>query len=158
MTSVDQIFNDFDGADPKEVGVGGNKIMVAGTHKIRVNKCRVHESEVGTQVYFIVEYTVLESTNENVKPGSEYSVSTDMTKRFGKKKVGIIDVAAFLSAVGGEDPENADPKGREDLETAVADDQPLRGMEVMLKTVPKVTQDEAERKYCRNYWSPVEVA
>lgn len=153
-TDFDRIFTDFEkNADPSQAGGGGNKIKQQGKHLVEVQACKLKESDQVNAIYFIVEFELQKTNVDDLTVGNSYSWTCDITRRFGDVYAGMNDVAAFLSAAIGKDPSSAEGIGGGHLKEATSDEQPLRGLTVLLETNPKETK--AGRTWVQHIWSPV---
>ncbi len=150
---MNRVFGDFDDADPTAGSGGGNTIKIQGTFKVRINNVFLKESDQYNTTYFIVEFTVLESSSDKIDVGTDWSWAHDILNKW----YGAANTKQFIAAAVGLDPASADAKGltRQDVEDAVSDDQPLTDRIVMLKTQPKKTKNEG-RDFTVHNWGPVE--
>lgn len=156
-SAVDAIYNNFNNADPAAAGGGGNKIAVAGDFLVKVDKHLIRESQKTTQVFFVCEYEVLESSVPEIPAGSKRSWTCDLTRKFGKDTYpGVNDTAAHLVACSGHDPTKGEVSvSKADLQEAVGEEQPFRGKLVRLQTVPKIAEGSG-RPWTQAIWSPAE--
>ena len=93
----------FEEAGDAKVSKSGNWFK-EGTYKVKLLAVKVIKSQEDNSPLFIVETKVLESSNPEIKVGSERSQVIDLTNVMGKP-----NMKAFIAAVSGVDPveENA---------------------------------------------------
>ncbi len=147
---MDRVFNNFDEADP--VGGGSNPYINGHSiNQIEIRGIKIRESQKNSKVHFIVEYIVRQTNREDImKNDVEYAWVHDLTNQF----FGASNTKQFLAAALGLDPASEEAKalGRENIEEAVGDSQPLTGTMVTLTTKPKPLKDGGE--FTLHEWSP----
>lgn len=150
MVNMNQVFNDFDEADPSATGARNDKITVHGKHIIEVEEIKFKDSEKYNAVYFIVNFKVLKTNSDKVTVGQAYSWTHNMIQ----KHYGAANTKQFMAAALGLEIESEEAKniGREMVEEAWGDEQPLAGQIVRLQTSPKVTESGYE--FCVHTWAP----
>lgn len=148
--AMDRIFTDFKDADPTSGGGGGDYITGSGEHVVEIKQIKFKESDTDSRVWFVVEFTVLETTSESVKKGEVYAWVHDMTNKF----FGASHVKQFIAAAIGFEPKSQEAKdiGRDTVEEAWAEDQPFTGEKVNLETRNKKTK--AGHDFTVHSWTP----
>lgn len=71
----------------------------AGNYKIVILACKVVESQADPRHFFIIETRVLESDNDKIEVGGEYSQVIDLNNQMG-----IPNVKGFVAAASGVEP------------------------------------------------------
>jgi hypothetical protein len=168
QVNIDHLVGGMGQVDPS--GGMGNKIKVAGRHRVKIDAVRAKPSEKRSSTYYIVEFTVLESSAIELTPadhqseaaqagmkpspiriGGEYSWSHDLTNKwFGKARL-----KQFLMEAVGLDEASADEEAKKsgmDIDTFWADltkqslsnDQPFTGLELVVETAPIVPENSGK--------------
>lgn len=151
MVDLDAVFSDFDNADPSNVGGRNPKITTAGEFVVEVEECRCVESKQYNAVYYVAELKVIESNTDNVAEGSKHSWVHNMLEKF----FGASNTKQFIAAAAGLDVASEEAKaiGRSEVEESWGEDQPLKGVQLNLKTFPKTTK--SGRDIVVHEWSPL---
>ncbi len=130
--SLDSIFDDFDKIDPVVSG-SGRWFPADAKFVLRINKILFQPSKKTSAQNYIVEFTVLSSTSEDVDPNLPYAWIHDATRQF----FGLSEIKAFLAAVMQYDAKSPEAMalGGADAKESYGEEQPLTGMCVALETI-----------------------
>jgi len=143
----------FAGINEAKVGQGG-VYFLEGIYRVEVLKCFTMTSRKREDL-FIVEAKVVESDNDDRKPGMRCSWIVNM-----KHDAALGNIKGFIAAMNGihpSDEEQVDEEVTEEaVEYTVSDDNPLAGMLVDLEAVAITTR--AGNPFTLHKWSPVEEA
>jgi hypothetical protein len=152
--SLNRIFADFDNADPTSGGGGGEYLSAPGSHLVEIEAVKLRESETTDKIFLIVEFKILETNAEDlgVRVGHTYAWVHNMLNKF----FGAANTKQFVAAALGLDPASAEAKavGREAVEEAWGEDQPLAGETLRLKTANKTTK--TGNPFTTHTWGPTE--
>jgi hypothetical protein len=114
----------FDGISEARVG-GQNVYFLAGLYKIEVVKCFAMKSRKKEDL-FIVECSILESTNDKRPAGTKASWVVNL-----KHDAALGNIKGFVAAANGIDPHDEETVNNEiaekEVEYVVSDDNPLNG-------------------------------
>ena len=128
--------NAFAGIGEADVSKGGVYVL-PGVYKCRINRVVSKDSrQSGTG--FIVELNILESDNPDRPVGTDMSWTT-----WNKFESFLGNVKRCICQLTGEEEKNIDEESVVDV---LADDQPLAGMEVIVKGVN--TKTRAGKDFC----------
>lgn len=148
MAKIGDLLKGIKNADPR-AGGGGRKIKVDGEHLVEIEKCAMRDSQRFAGTLFIVEFKVISSTADGVE--GKYSWVHDVTNKF----FGLPRLKQFMCAALGItdlDSEEAGVIGEDHVLEAIADDQPLAGIQVNLQTIPSVAENSG-RPFVKYEWS-----
>jgi len=152
--SLNKIFADFDKADPTSGGGGGEYISAPGSHLVEIEAVKLKESDTTDKIFLIVEFKILETNAEEigVRVGHTYAWVHNMLNKF----FGAANTKQFVASALGLDPSSAEAKavGRDAVEEAWGDEQPLAGETLRLKTANKTTK--AGNPFTTHTWGPAE--
>ncbi len=152
MSNIEQIFADFDKIDPGQTGGNSNWLPTDGTFIVSVTEVKCKTSEKGTgDVSYIVEFTVDESSNENVKAG-DGKVWCWVVGLPGKFNMGLRDVKRFVVSAAGMDPTSAEARaiGADVVTESYGPEQELVGCKVKA-----TTHSKEGSTYVNTTWDPV---
>lgn len=149
-----KVGNWFDGADPTKVTMNTPKIKVDGKHLVQVINCRAFESEnpeTAGRPMFATTFKVVESTCEELV-GREMSWVVDVSKRYGKDKVGANNVLNFIASSLGTLEVSGD-----NVDEACSEENPLRECMVCVQTaVQTPVRSEGAKPWTKHVWYPAE--
>lgn len=131
----------------------GDKLpnMLPGTFRVRIDKVKDFEGYQG-DLFYIIEFEILESSNEKIEVGKFYSQVIKYNQPMGP-----INVKRFVMAASGldpNDPDNEDAIGSEEVEESLSDDQPFCGLEMGLQC-DNITTREG-KPFTKHTWEAVE--
>jgi len=149
---MNDVWNDFDEADPSQAGGQSNGIKVQGNHQVKILNVKLKPSEQYNAIYLIVEFELLRTDCDDLKVGKEHGWAHDITQKF----FGATGAKNFLAAALGFDSKSDEAMAltKKDMEESWGEDQPLAGETVNLKTQPKITKGGYD--FVVHDWSPVE--
>jgi len=136
-----------------EAKAAGDKLpnMLPGTFKVRIDRIKDFEGFQG-DLFYIIEFEVLESSNEDIEVGKFYSQVIKYNQTMGP-----INVKRFVMAASGLDPndsENEEAIGAEEVEESLSDEQPFSGLVMDLQCDNITTQKN--KPFTKYTWEAVE--
>lgn len=153
-------------------GIRDAKVSKTGTwlqqgfHKVKIKAVKEQHSQQGNDVFFIVEMDLLETDNEKLEVGKEYSQVINIGKQMG-----FANIKIFVAAASGVDPNEEDINEQVEAywtktlemdlnfeqicEIICSADQPLAGLEMTLECRNLPTRDDGE--FTKHLWDPIEV-
>ena len=125
-----------------------------GHYTVTIERVFLHEKRLGGGKLFIVETTINESDNPNIKPGEQ----RNWVQSFALPSA-LPRIKAFIIATAGLDPKGfpADLNGKIDAkvcEGVVDPSNPLRGKKLKLTCTSKITSKGKE--FVQHVWGPDE--
>lgn len=121
----------------------GGLYLQPGNYLVEIKAVKEQSSSVGSQVFYIVEMQILESDNDDLRPGMEPAWLVDMTMKYENLALG--NVKNFLRAAygtmalaEGEEPPTADDIGEDEAELSMTGI--LEGVKVYAKAFNIVTK------------------
>ena len=137
-----------------QVGQGG-VYFLDGVYRVEIIKCTTIQSRKKEDL-FIVECKVLESNNDQRKPGVKASWIVNL-----KHDAALGNIKGFIAAANGISPSLEEEKvneevGEEEVEFAVSKDNPLAGIIVDLEAI--TIQTRAKTPFTLHKWEPAEEA
>lgn len=139
----------FEGISKVESTQGGRK-MVAGNYTLEITQITYKLSNKDQAPLFIVDFSVVSSSQEDFHPGDHVSW---VTKRSKFADFFLRNVKAFIAAAADCDESDID---EEASEAACADDQPYTGTHVRCAVTPQVPKEgkETTGQYFDHKWYP----
>lgn len=139
----------FTGVEKAEIFGGGTFIQEDGDFVVEAQKVVAKENRKHEPI-FIVEFKLLESTNENHPVGSSRSW---LVKK--NSDGGLGDIKAFVAVTEGLEPN--DPRVKEVVteekcEELVNDDGAIKGMKFRLNTSTKPQKGDKTKNFTKHYW------
>lgn len=152
--NFDAVFDGFDEADPTG---RGPKIQVAGKHVVEVKEVRLRESDnpsTAGHVFFVVEFSVLETDSADVVVGRQYTWTNDLMNQF----FGQQNVKQFLAAILGFEPSSDEAAGltKSHIREALENPDFFAGERVCVTTQPKTVK--SGHPFTVHTWSPYQKA
>ncbi len=147
---MDKVFENFDEADPTSSG-GNPYINGLSVNQVEIRTVKLRESQKSSKVHLIVEYIVRETNRDDIKKDDvEYAWVHDLTNQW----FGASNTKQFLAAAMGFDiaSDEARALGRDNIEEAIGEGQPLTGVRLTLTTKTKATRDGGD--FMMHEWSP----
>ena len=84
-----------------------------GQHLLAIERCKLTESTVGNRTFFVVESTVMESNNEDIRPGTHASWVVKLGGDY--PQMALADIKKFAVAVTGADEDEVDAEFMQEL-------------------------------------------
>lgn len=133
----------------------GDKLpnMLPGTYQVRISNVKDFEGYQG-DLFYIIEFEILESSNENIEVGKFYSQVIKYNQPMGP-----INVKRFLMAATGfdpNDPDNEEAVTSEEVEQSLEEDDPLglKGLEMGLQCDDIRTREG--KPFTKHTWEAIE--
>jgi hypothetical protein len=135
----------------------GGQYLEPGTYTLQIKRVKLQESAAKSRTeWFIVEFKVIDTDHEKIKPGDERSWLVELPGEWPELSLGNIK-AFLMTAYGsmavaeGDEPPTEEEIGDEEGEAACEEDGPLVGVFVNAFAYNKKTKQD--RDFTRVKWS-----
>lgn len=143
----DNIFGSIDNADARGQR---NPYLTDGNYLLQIKGCTLKKARTKRNFY-LVEFTILESDNEERPAGMTVTWMTDVDNDMGP-----INIKRFLAAAAGIDPNSEEANKEITSKVAmlsVSSDQPLAGAQIYVNVQTVTTK--AGSNFSEHRWQPV---
>ena len=140
-------------------GIGGIKAteqkgvyLPEGRHLVTIERCKLTESTVGNKTFFVVESTVMESTNDDLQAGTRASWVVKLGGDY--PQMALADIKKFAIAVTGADENEVDEEFMQELVDGPGD--LAAGRKVMCEV--EEVQTKKGGVFSKHFWSALKGA